>query len=589
LLDSLLQEINIAMGISESPNAIPRSFPVLEEALRRRRAYYESKSAGYKTGVLVVVCTLALLDANYAVVLRCCLGAHKSVYALSLLIYLVEMAVFAVSLTSLLTLCWRWVSPLLMYTGAPLTLSDEQFRLLRLSPDTPGFARSPDRAGAGGSMAERYPSPFSPLPGSLISRTSSPQGTTSPGATTTPANNKSYNNSSWLSNSHSPTTSNNMSLNNTSNLRRDHYSGYDDSPITDEVQLAEYLHDYSAWEQSHLSDQQQRLDDTASVTSQSGGAMLFWRSGAQPDPTLMRKTVYQLSSPASNSGSGSGGSGGGISGSGSGSGSVTGDLGHLSGDSLVDQAQARVLSQRLGVDPMRLVMWNENLRVWMTQTILRPLVSEIETVNAALPKHGVSDCKIGESPIDRLRKVSSLPQVASSLPTLSALLPFLEVSQDQEYVVSRLKELSSTGALSMYRWCSGGKCRGQAWTDKLPTDSELLLHLLASYLDSRLVASSTTRLADSRDSMPFTHSHFFKFGEKIEQVDKDFLAIVQIKARPPHYVVQVGDKQLDVGGGRNNLLHSLLLFLQQVREERAGMIGRVNLGLSGLNILWVLD
>lgn len=26
-----------------------------------------------------------------------------------------------------------------------------------------------------------------------------------------------------------------------------------------------------------------------------------------------------------------------------------------------------------------------------------------------------------------------------------------------------------------------------------------------------------------------------------------------------------------------------------MKEERGGMIGRVNLGLSGLNILWVLD
>ena len=39
----------------------------------------------------------------------------------------------------------------------------------------------------------------------------------------------------------------------------------------------------------------------------------------------------------------------------------------------------------------------------------------------------------------RLRKLSSLPQVAANLPTLPALIPFLEVSQDQEYIVSRIK------------------------------------------------------------------------------------------------------------------------------------------------------
>jgi hypothetical protein len=38
---------------------------------------------------------------------------------------------------------------------------------------------------------------------------------------------------------------------------------------------------------------------------------------------------------------------------------------------------------------------------------------------------------------------------------------------------------------------------------------------------------------------PFTHSHFFRYGEKVEGQEKDILAIVQTQARPPHYVVQV--------------------------------------------------
>ena len=37
----------------------------------------------------------------------------------------------------------------------------------------------------------------------------------------------------------------------------------------------------------------------------------------------------------------------------------------------------------------------------MTQTILKPLVSEIDNINNNLPKQGVSDAKIGESPVDR--------------------------------------------------------------------------------------------------------------------------------------------------------------------------------------------
>jgi hypothetical protein len=53
------------------------------------------------------------------------------------------------------------------------------------------------------------------------------------------------------------------------------------------------------------------------------------------------------------------------------------------------------------------------------------------------------------------------------------------------------------------------------------------------------VATTRARLAEQGDTRPFTHSHFFRYGEKVEGQEKDLLAIVQTQARPPHYVVQV--------------------------------------------------
>lgn len=541
------------------PPDMPQSSPILDEALRRRQVFTAGQGMGQKAALLLVICLVSLLDANYGLLLKL---LPIPIYTLGLILYMVEMTIFAFSLTNLIGICWRMVST--VYTS-PLPLSDYQYRLLRLHPDTPGFTRSPIKE-------EKYPNPFSPLPGSLIHGHGGQP--SSPAQSVTPVN-TSYN--SWMSSStpgsgvvtpssgvpgtpgSAGQSGGNSPLNTSNNLRRDHFAGYE-SPITDELQLSEYLSDYSAWESSYLASPD-RLDDSGSVSSQS---LLYWRGGSKPDPSQLRRSVYQLSTPPSKSAS-----------------NTT--------DSPADKAKSEILSERLGVDPMQLVAWNENLRIWITQTILKPLVSEIDTINSYMPKHGVSDCKIGESPLDRLRKVSLLPQVAVQLPTLAAVLPFLEISQDQEYLVGRLKELAKTGALSLYRWNSGGKCRGQNWTDKMMTDSELLMHLVAVYLDSRLVASSTTRLQTNNEAMPFTQSHFFKFGEKVDKPDASFLGIVQTKNRPPHYVLQFGDKQLDVGGGRNNLIHTILLFLHQVKEERGGMIGRVNLGLSGLNILWVLD
>ena len=176
-------------------------------------------------------------------------------------------------------------------------------------------------------------------------------------------------------------------------------------------------------------------------------------------------------------------------------------------------------------------------------------------------------------------------KVSSSLSSLTSLLPYLEVSSDQTYLVARLRALSSTGAMSSYRWSAGGK----EWTDRLPSDSEIVMHCVTTYMDTRLLLVSTTHSADNLTS--FSGRHFVKFGDKLRQMrdDKNTLAIIQDTKSPVHYVVQVGDKQLDVGVGRNNMIHSLLLFLHTVKVERSGLLGRVNFGLSGLNILWVLD
>jgi hypothetical protein len=102
--------------------------------------------------------------------------------------------------------------------------------------------------------------------------------------------------------------------------------------------------------------------------------------------------------------------------------------------------------------------------VWLAQTVLRPLITEVDSVNAALPKHRVADY-----------------QVAQHLPHLEAILPYLEAGPDQPYLLGRLRQLARTGALYRYRWSGGG----EGWTERLPSDSELLLHCLASYLNSR--------------------------------------------------------------------------------------------------------
>jgi hypothetical protein len=542
--------------MSEVSPLRPGPSPILEEALHRRTLLARAQTGGRRAVINLAIAFLCLFDANHMVLLKL-ISSHPAYFS-TMVVYLLEMAVFSVLLTTSLTSIWSYIFPL--HSTSPLALTAEQFRLLRLHPSSPGFTKSPEV------KSPTYPNPFTPLPGPLVSPLSSPptqQSPSSPTGSVTPVNMSRH---SW--NSTSPVSM--PSTPASTNLRSPHFPMAPSSPLTDTSQLASYLSSYSQWEasQSQLAE-----PDTASQASQS---TLFWQGAGLAHSTSKLdfspasnspKSVYQLSSPLPPS--------------------LTQDKDSTK-DTTKDQTNSKVLSHRLGIDPMELVSWNENLRVWLTQTLLRPLVSEVDRVNSTLPRVGVADCSVGSVPVDRLRKVAALPQVVSSLPSLPTLLPYLEVCTDQTYMVKRLRDLAKTGAMSKFKWSSGG----EGWTDRLPTDSELILHCLAAYMDSRLQTSSATRIAmgEGGDSItPFTGVHFYKHGMKVKQEDKDTLALVQVGRSPTHYVVQIGGQQLDVGGGRNNMVHSLLLFLHTVKGERGGMLGRVNLGLSGLNILWVLD
>ena len=157
-----------------------------------------------------------------------------------------------------------------------------------------------------------------------------------------------------------------LSLSST-NLRRE---GFPSSPsITDENSLDSYMASYSTWESSQAG-ANFTLDESGFQTSQSvlwGGARVLLnpsgRLDCNPQATGGRQ-VYCLSSHSPCS---------------PGSGEK---------EARVDQASTAVLSQRLGIDPLDLVGWNESLRVWLTQTVLRPLVAEVDSVNSAQARGG---------------------------------------------------------------------------------------------------------------------------------------------------------------------------------------------------------
>ena len=59
------------------------------------------------------------------------------------------------------------------------------------------------------------------------------------------------------------------------------------------------------------------------------------------------------------------------------------------------------------------------------------------------------------------------------LPSLSTIIPYLSVTTNQEYLVGRLKELSTGGCLRLFKWDNGGNYKGKPWNNDLPTDAEV--------------------------------------------------------------------------------------------------------------------
>lgn len=105
-------------------------------------------------------------------------------------------------------------------------------------------------------------------------------------------------------------------------------------------------------------------------------------------------------------------------------------------------------------------------------------------MNEEFAKYHLNDVRIGSVGLERLRKTAQTVQVVQHIPTLTTLLPFLEASPNQEYLVKRIKELGKGGCMSEFKWNSGGTYNGKEWDESLVNDSEVIPSLFNSILFS---------------------------------------------------------------------------------------------------------
>ncbi|XP_025947020.1 transmembrane protein 209 isoform X3 [Apteryx rowi] len=212
------------------------------------------------------------------------------------------------------------------------------------------------------------------------------------------------------------------------------------------------------------------------------------------------------------------------------------DEAHLSSPQAAEEVWARVIVNRRQLDHMD--SWTARFRSWINETILVPLVQEIESVSTQLRRMGYPEMQIGE--------------------------------------------LSQGGCMSSFRWNRGGDFKGRKWDADLPTDCAILMHIFCTYLDSRLPPSPKYP-----DGKTFTSQHFIQTPDKPDITNENVFCIYQSNINPPHYELIYHRHVYNLPQGRNNMFHTLLMFLYIIKTKESGMLGRVNLGISGVNVLWI--
>ncbi|XP_053572356.1 transmembrane protein 209 isoform X2 [Bombina bombina] len=254
------------------------------------------------------------------------------------------------------------------------------------------------------------------------------------------------------------------------------------------------------------------------------------------------------------------------------------DESDLGSKQAAEEVWARVTMNRQLLDYID--SWTANIRNWINETILVPIVHEMESVNTQLRRHGCPELQIGESSISSLKQAALMK--GPLIPTLNIIVQYLDITPNQEYLFERIKELSHGGCMSSFRWNSGGEFKGRKWDTDLPTDSSIIMHVFCTYLDARLPPHPKYP-----DGKTFTSQHFVQTPDKPDISNENLFCIHQSSINPPHYELVYQKHCYNLPKGRNNLFHTLLMFLYIIKTKESGMLGRVNLGLSGVNILWI--
>jgi hypothetical protein len=228
------------------------------------------------------------------------------------------------------------------------------------------------------------------------------------------------------------------------------------------------------------------------------------------------------------------------------------------------------------------------LKMWISKTILEPLVDAIDNTDKAFTQRGFTDMKIGSVGLERLKKMATAnPYLIQHIPMLPKLIPFLELTTNQEYLVQRIRELAKGSCMKSYKFNLASFSQPDQ-ADHIPSDAGIIFHLFCTYLDSQLHP-----LPDIPRAF---YSRYVVLGDvKKTTVDNIVKEISKNKAKcgillsnpiTPKFNF-ISDKVHTSSYDRNNLFYVIIQFLMHLKAD--GMLESVNLGKSGINILNIIQ
>ncbi|KAI9145514.1 cytochrome B561, N terminal-domain-containing protein [Paraphysoderma sedebokerense] len=285
--------------------------------------------------------------------------------------------------------------------------------------------------------------------------------------------------------------------------------------------------------------------------------------------------------------------------------------------------------------------WGENMRLWISETVVKPLSDRIVRMEKKLEEEGLSHLSVKLASWSQGLSLSGQTQPQPSQPAQTLFGPkssfsfgtsgqagglfgtqqtqkpmhlvdlanrfshiswvqeriilerFLNISSypnAREYLYYRIHELAQGARLSHYVWNRGGQWgvdtsgNKREWTSDLPSDAEVIVHLFCVYLDSIMPGENPLWAGHQAFS-----SKFF-VGVEARPDQRSKIQIKQKSKSPsPHFCLVVEKTYWDMFPKRSNAFLTLALFVYYVNKKMGGYIGLLHLSSKGLGLQKIFE